>query len=60
MKIRRRDGTMAVVGDDYIIQDGEAMLVPLSFMDARCGRIHDGNGGPVGQRPGFLVRDNAA
>jgi hypothetical protein len=60
MKIRRRDGTMAVVGDDYIIQDGEAMLVPLSFMDARRGRIHDGNGGPVGQRPGFLVRDNAA
>ena len=29
------------------------------FMDGR-GMIHDGSGGPVGQRPGFLVRDNEA
>ena len=35
MKIRRRDGTMAEVGDDYILQDGEAMTVALPFMDAK-------------------------
>ena len=35
-------------------------MVPLTMMDARRGMIHDGNGGPVGQRPGFLVRDNEA
>ena len=35
-------------------------MVPLSFMDARRGMIHDGSGGPAGQRPGFLVSDNEA
>ena len=30
-----RDGTMAEVDDDYILRDGEAMMVPLTFMDAR-------------------------
>ena len=60
MKIRKRDGTVVEVSDNYIIQDGEAFIVPLQFMDARRGMIHDGNGGPVGQRPGFLVRDNEA
>ena len=50
---------MAVVSDDYIIADGEATLVPLSFMDAK-GMIHDGRGNPAGQRPGFLFCDNEA
>src|SRR4029077_16419762 len=59
-KIRRRDGTMAEVRDDYIIADGESFTIPLTMMDSMRGMIHDGNGGPVGQRPGFLVRDNAA
>ena len=35
-------------------------MVPLMFMDARRGMIHDGNGNPVGQGPGFLVCDNEA
>ena len=35
-------------------------MVALPFMDARRGMIHDGNGGPVGQRPGFLFSDNEA
>jgi hypothetical protein len=59
-KIRRRDGTEAVVDDSYVIQDGESFSIPISMMDSMRGMIHDGNGGPVGQRPGFLVRDNAA
>ena len=59
-KIRRRDGTMAEVADDYIIADGESFTIPLTMMDSMRGMIHDGNGGPVGQRPGFLVRDNEA
>ena len=33
-------------------------MVPMRFMDARRGMIHDGNGGPVGQRPGFLFSDD--
>ena len=58
MKIRKRDGTMREVDDDYMLQDGEALVVPMRFMDARRGMIHDGNGGPVGQRPGFLINDD--
>ena len=57
MKIRRRDGTMAEVGDDYILQDGEAMTVPPMFMDSKLMVVHDGNGHPAGQRPGFLYSD---
>jgi len=55
-KITRRDGTVALVDDSYVIQDGESFTITLTMMRM----IHDGNGGPVGQRPGFLVRDNAA
>ena len=59
-RIKGRDGVMREVDDDYIIQDGESFTVPLMMMDAMRGLIHDGNGGPAGQRPGFLVRDNEA
>jgi hypothetical protein len=59
-KIKRRDGTEAMVADDYIIADGESFTIPLTMMDSMRRMIHDGNGGPVGQRPGFLVRDNEA
>ena len=59
-RIKGRDGVMREVDDDYIIQDGESFTVPLTMMDAMRGMIHDGNGGPAGQRPGFLVRDNEA
>ena len=58
MKIRQRDGTMREVEDDYILRDGEGFVVPIMLMDARRGMIHDGNGGPVGQRPGFLINDD--
>jgi hypothetical protein len=59
-KITRRDGTVALVDDSYVIQDGESFTITLTMMDSMRRMIHDGNGGPVGQRPGFLVRDNAA
>ena len=58
MKIKLRDGTVAEVPDSYVLADGESMTIPVSFMDARRGMIHDGRGNPAGQR--FLVRDNAA
>ena len=59
-KIRRKDGTEVMVDDSYILADGEGFTIPLTMMDSMRGMIHDGNGGPVGQRPGFLVRDNEA
>ena len=57
----RRDGSdarrsMTVTS----LRTARRCMIPLTFMDARRGMIHDGNGGPVGQRPGFLVRDNEA
>jgi hypothetical protein len=58
-RIKGRDGVMRAVDDAYVIQDGESCTVSLMMMDSRS-MIHDGNGGPVGQRPGFLVRDNEA
>ena len=58
MQIRKRDGTMAEVSDDYVLRDGETMRVALRFMDAKGGMIHDGNGHPAGQRPGFLINDD--
>jgi hypothetical protein len=59
MKIRKRDGTVAEVSDGYILTDGETLVVGAMFMDSRS-MIHDGNGGPVGQRPGYLVSDSKA
>ena len=35
IKIRGRDGKTREENDDYIVQDGEALLVPAEFMDAR-------------------------
>ena len=58
-KIRRRDGTVAEVADDYIIADGESFTIPLAMMDARR-MVHDGRGNPEGQRPGFLFCVNEA
>ena len=57
-KVRGRDGAIRVVSFDYVLQDGEARVVELPFMDAR-GRtmVHDGRGQPAGQRPGFLYSD---
>ena len=58
IKVRGRDGTIREVSDDYVLQDGEATMVELPFMDARRGMVHDGRGHPAGQRPGFLYSDN--
>ena len=57
MKIRRRDGTMVEVDDAYVLRDGEACVVGLPFMDSR--RVHDSGGNVAGQRPGFLINDDA-
>jgi hypothetical protein len=55
MKIRRPDGTVAEVADNYTLMDGETMVVPLQFMD---GLVRDSRGMPAGTRPGFLFNGN--
>jgi len=61
IKVRGRNGVIREEAEGYVLCDGEAMLIPLSFMDARA--RHD----PRRQRrsgrangPAFLVRDNEA
>ena len=46
-----------MVDDDYILQDGEGFVIPLSMMDSRR-MITDSRGNPAGQRPGFLYADS--
>ena len=58
-KVRGRDGAIRVVSFDYVLQDGEARVVELPFMDGRT-MVHDGHGNPAGQRPGFLYSDGRA
>ena len=59
MKIRKRDGTMGEVADDYILRDGEAMRGRTAVHGSRsAAMIHDGSGHPAGQRPGFLFNDD--
>ena len=59
MRIRKRDGVMAEVGDGYVLQDGEALVVEMRMMDsANRTLIHDGNGNVAGRRPGYLVSDD--
>ena len=50
---------MAEVSDGYILADGEALMVGLTFMDARR-MVRDARGEPPGTRPGFLLSDNEA
>ena len=57
MRIKRRDGTMAEVGDGYVLQDGESFTRPLMMMDSRS-MITDGRGHVAGSRPGFLFADD--
>ena len=58
-KVRGRDGAVRVVSFDYVLQDGEARVVELPFMDNARGRtmVYDGRGQPAGQGPGFLYSD---
>jgi hypothetical protein len=66
-RIRRRDGRVVMVADNYVMQDGETIVVGAMFMDSMDGldgvqravaldgvHLHDGRGGPVGFRPGFI------
>ena len=57
-KVRGFDGVTREVDDDYVLLDGESVLVDPMIWMRRRSMIHDGNGSPVGQRPGFLVRDD--
>lgn len=59
-KIRRRNGADAMVDDDYILQDGEGFVIPLSMFDSKPVMITDSRGNPAGQRPGFLFTNDAA
>jgi hypothetical protein len=67
MRIRRKDGRIVTVPSGYIMQDGETIVVGAMFMDGMDGldsvqravatgaaRLHDGRGGPVGFKPGFV------
>ena len=66
-RIRRRDGSVVTVADNYVMQDGETIVVGAMFMDGLDGldgvqravalggaRLHDGRGQPVGFKPGFI------
>ena len=58
--IKSRDGMTREENDDYMLRDGESYIVGLMMMDSMRRMVHDGNGNVAGQRPGFLVCDNAA
>jgi hypothetical protein len=66
-RIRRRDGSVVTVADNYVMQDGETIVVGAMFMDGLDGldgvqravalggaRLHDGRGQPAGFKPGFV------
>jgi hypothetical protein len=57
MRIRKRDGTVVEESDNYILKDGESMLVPLSMMDSARRMVRDSRGNVAGCRPGFLFAD---
>jgi hypothetical protein len=57
MNIKAHDGTIRKEPDDYVLRDGETLVVPRALMDSRT-FIHDGRGNPAGQRPGFLFSDD--
>jgi hypothetical protein len=57
--------------DDDVVPDGGRISVPMEFMDsvqfeiatntrARGTRLHDGQGGPVGHKPGFVYASDAS
>jgi hypothetical protein len=62
IRVRGCDGATREVDDEYILRDGESIVVPLMLMDAKGismkRMITDGHGNPAGQRPGFLIADN--
>jgi hypothetical protein len=50
-----------------VLRDGHRFRVPLMMQDAmqrdiasHAARLHDGRGGPVGHRPGFIYSTDAA
>jgi hypothetical protein len=58
IRVRGRDGSVREVDAAYVLQDGEAFVIPLNMMDSAMKVIHDARGQPAGQRPGYLLRDD--
>jgi hypothetical protein len=59
IKVRGRNGVIREEVEGYLLSDGEAMFIPLSFMDSKPpSMITDSRGSPAGQRPGFLYADS--
>jgi hypothetical protein len=64
-QIRRKNGTIEVVDDDYILASGESIVLPFQFRDegqravaATTGLVlHDGMGNPAGYKPGYVFAD---
>jgi hypothetical protein len=59
-KIFDRYGNERFVEDDYTLQDGERVGIPVNFMDNAKFAMHDGMGGPIGMRPGYCFSDDEA
>jgi hypothetical protein len=76
MSIRRRyidrDGRLVdasvALDERGCVKDGFGLRTPMQFMDSmqreiattRSTRLHDGQGGPVGHKPGFVYASDAS
>ena len=49
---------MREVDDAYVLLTARRWWSQCGSWMRGAGMIHDGNGGPVGQRPGFLINDD--
>src|SRR4051812_14914741 len=58
MRVRGRDGTTHEVDANYILADGESLVVDMMMMDSGRSMIRDASGQAAGSRPGFLLGDN--
>ena len=61
-QIRRKNGTLEMVDDDYILADGEGFVHSLMLMDGAVASglglgLHDGMGNPAGHKPGYVFAD---
>src|SRR5215207_8087834 len=57
--VRKRGSLRAeIVPDGYVLQDGDAIVVPSMFMDAQQrdtpSPLHDGMGNPAGRKQGYV------
>jgi hypothetical protein len=58
IKVRGRNGAVREEVEGYLLMDGESIMVPLEFMDAKPRMVTDSRGNPAGCRPGFLYADS--